>query len=156
MSDHPRLEALRSRVRFGQFVSVGAVGAVADLTTLLLLTELGGVEPAIANVLSIETAILVMFAVNERWTFAGVGAPGRGPLGRRLARSHLVRATGSTIQYLLFVGVYYTIAVDLAVAGVDGWLVLVKGGAIAAAMVVNYVFESLFTWRVHRDDATEQ
>jgi putative flippase GtrA len=155
MSDN-RLAALCSRVRFGQFVSVGAVGAAFDLTTLLLLTELGGIEPAVANVLSIETAILVMFAVNERWTFAGEGAPGRGPLGRRLLRSHLVRATGSTVQYLLFVGVFYTVTVDLTVAGVDGWLIVVKGGAIAAAMVVNYVFESLFTWRVHIDNAADR
>jgi putative flippase GtrA len=70
-------------------------------------------------------------------------------------RSHLVRAGGSTLQYVLFVAVFYTVAVDLAVAGVDLWLVVVKGGAIGVAMFVNYVFESLFTWRVHREDAGE-
>ncbi|MFB6074290.1 MAG: GtrA family protein [Haloarculaceae archaeon] len=148
-----RLAALRSRVRFGKFVSVGAVGAAFDVATLLALTELGHVSPAIANVFSIEVAILVMFAVNERWTFADHGADGARSLGGRLLRSHLVRAAGSTIQYLLFVAIFYNVAVTLSVFGVNLWLVAVKGASIALAMFVNYVFESLFTWRVHDEAA---
>ncbi|MDH5019165.1 GtrA family protein [Halobacterium rubrum] len=146
-----RFEALVSGVRFGQFVSVGAVGAAFDVTTLVLLTELAGLSAAVANVASIETAILVMFAVNERWTFADEGADGGRSLARRLARSHVVRAGGSTLQYVLFVAVFYGFAVELAVFGVDLWLVVVKGGAIGVAMLVNYVFESLFTWQVHHE-----
>ncbi len=147
-----RLAALVSTVRFGQFVSVGAIGAVFDVTTLVLLTELAGLPAAVANVVSIETAILVMFVVNERWTFASHGATDLRSVGRRLVRSHVVRAGGSTLQYVLFVAVFYNVAVDLSVAGVDLWLVVVKGGAIGVAMLVNYVFESLFTWRVHADE----
>ncbi|MCD2202835.1 GtrA family protein [Halobacterium sp. KA-6] len=147
-----RLAALVSTVRFGQFVSVGAIGAVFDVTTLVLLTELFGVPAAVANVVSIETAILVMFTVNERWTFAEHGATDLHSIGRRLVRSHVVRAGGSTLQYVLFVAVFYNVAVDLSVAGVDLWLVVVKGGAIGVAMLVNYVFESLFTWRVHAEE----
>jgi len=146
-----RFEALISGVRFGQFVSVGAIGAAFDVTTLLVLTELAGLSAAVANVASIETAILVMFTVNEHWTFADEGADDGRSLARRLVRSHVVRAGGSTLQYVLFVGVFYTVTVDLAVAGVDLWLVAVKGGAIAVAMLVNYVFESIFTWQVHRE-----
>jgi len=146
-----RFEALVSGVRFGKFASVGAVGAAFDVTTLVLLTELAGLSAAVANVASIETAVLVMFAVNERWTFADEGSDGGRSLARRLARSHVVRAGGSTLQYVLFVGVFYGVAVELAVAGVDLWLVVVKGGAIGVAMVVNYVFESIFTWQVHRE-----
>jgi putative flippase GtrA len=146
-----QLNELRSGVRFGKFVSVGAVGATFDLTTLLVLTELFGVEAAIANALSIETAILVMFTVNEHWTFAEEGEPGRRSLVRRLLRSHMVRAVGSTFQYLLFLAVFYGVTVSISVASIDLWLVLVKGGSIGAAMIVNYVFESLFTWRVHRE-----
>ncbi|MDL0128284.1 GtrA family protein [Halobacterium salinarum] len=140
-----RISALASRARFGKFVSVGAVGAVVDVTTLLVLTEAAGVWAAAANVASIEAAILVMFAVNDRWTFADAGS---GSVGRRLVRSHVVRAGGSTLQYALFVGVFYGVTVDATVFGVDCWLIAVKGGAIAVAMLVNYVFESLFTWHV--------
>jgi len=146
-----RFEALVSGVRFGQFVSVGAIGPVFDVTTLVLLTELAGLSAAVANVASIETAILVMFTVNERWTFADEGDGDGRSLARRLVRSHVVRAGGSTLQYVLFVSIFYSFAVELAVAGLDLWLVTVKGGAIAVAMLVNYVFESLFTWQVHRE-----
>ena len=148
-----RFESLVSAVRFGQFVSVGAVGAVFDITTLVLLTEVVGLSAAVANVASIETAILVMFTVNERWTFASQGAAGARSVGRRLLRSHVVRAGGSTVQYVLFVAVFYGVSVELTVRSVDLWLVVVKGGAIGVAMFVNYVFESLFTWRVHEEDA---
>jgi putative flippase GtrA len=144
-----RLSAIASGARFGKFVSVGAVGAVCDTTTLVALTELAGLSAAVANVFSIEVAILVMFLVNDNWTFAAEGGEDRRSFGGRLLRSHLVRAGGSTVQYLLFLAVFYGVAVDLSVAGLDLWLVIVKGGSIAAAMTVNYVFESLFTWRVH-------
>nr|NIS31938.1 hypothetical protein [Actinomycetota bacterium]NIW28821.1 hypothetical protein [Actinomycetota bacterium]NIX21284.1 hypothetical protein [Actinomycetota bacterium] len=106
--------------------------------------------------------------VNERWTFAGEGDPGRGPLLGRLKRSHLVRVAGSLTQFAVFVLVYrglfvavtlgdlplWAAAVDAAglapgsLAGLDVWLLVAKGTGIGVGMVVNYVFESLFTWRV--------
>jgi putative flippase GtrA len=146
-----RLSSVASGVRFGKFVSVGAVGAVFDTTTLVALTEFGGVPAAYANVVSIEVAILVMFAINDNWTFAAEGGEDTRSLGRRLLRSHLVRAGGSTLQYVIFVAVFYGVDADISLAGLDVWLVLVKGGAIACAMLVNFVFESLFTWQVHRE-----
>lgn len=155
MSDRlaPKIDELRSRVRFGKFVSVGAVGAVFDTTTFVLLDQFLGVPTALANAIGIEVAILVMFTINENWTFASEGRDGRRSLGGRLFRSHLVRAGGSTLQWtlLVLVLVVYGVSVDLAVGGLDLWPILVKGGAIAVAMLVNYVFESLFTWRVHTE-----
>jgi putative flippase GtrA len=145
------LEALRSRVRFGKFVSVGVVGAVCDTTVLVALTQLG-VLPEIATLAGIETAILVMFVINERWTFAAEGADdGRSLLGR-LLRSHGVRAAGSTTQFLVFVAVFRGVSVTALVAGVNLWLLVAKGAGIGVGMVVNYVFESLFTWEVHRGE----
>ena len=159
-----RLEALSSGVRFGQFVSVGAVGAVVDTLVLLALAEGFGVLPELATLAGIETAILVMFAVNDRWTFAGEGTPGRAPLLGRLKRSHLVRAAGSLTQFTVFVVVYRGLFVAVTLgdvgpawavlgavglpAGLDLWLLVAKATGIGVGMVVNYVFESLFTWRV--------
>jgi len=145
-----RLRKLASGARFGKFASVGVIGAVFDTTTLVVLTELVGLSAAIANVLSIETAILVMFVVNDQWTFAEAGGNDARSLGRRLLKSHLVRAGGSSVQYAIFVLVFYNVAVDLSLFDLDLWLVVVKGGSIACAMVINYIFESLFTWRIHK------
>ncbi len=149
-SGDPPLSALASRVRFGQFVSVGVVGAACDTAVLVALTR-AGVLPEVATLVGIETAILVMFAINERWTFADHGAAdGRSLLGR-LARSHGVRAAGSLTQFVVFVAVFRGVAVSLPVYGLDLWLLVAKGSGIAVGMLVNYAFESLFTWRVHRE-----
>lgn len=145
MSD--RLAELRSTARFGQFVSVGIVGFAFDITTSTALRELG-VFPEVAVVAGIEVAIVVMFLLNDRVTFAGEGASGIRPVARRLARSHVVRLGGIAVQLGTFSAIYRLPDVTLTVAGVDGWFVLSKATAVGVAMFVNYVAESLFTWRV--------
>jgi len=155
MSDRfaPHVDELLSGVRFGKFVSVGAIGAVFDTITFVTLDQIVGLPTAIATAIGIEVAILVMFTVNDVWTFADEGSDDKRSLLRRLLRSHLVRAGGSSLQWVIvvLVLVVYSVTLDLDIAGINLWPVLVKGGAIGIAMTVNYVFESLFTWRVHDD-----
>ncbi len=148
-----RLDALLSGMRFGQFASVGIVGATADTAVLVTLTQLVGVSAEIANVLSIETAILVMFAINERWTFAAEGKAGVRALGRRLVRSHLVRAAGSTTQYVVFIVLLWYVFAPYAAGPEDlPWLLAAKGLGMAVGVVLNYTLESLVTWQVHHDE----
>jgi putative flippase GtrA len=176
MSSENALRALRDRarslasgIRFGKFVSVGVVGAVCDTAVLLVLTTVFGVVAELATIAGIETAILVMFAINDNWTFADAGGDDHRSLLRRIGRSHLVRAGGSLTQFVIFVVVFRLLHVQLsladvgpavdaagmvgigatALAAVDLWLLVAKGSGIGVGMVVNYVFESLFTWRVH-------
>jgi len=163
-----RLRAIASGIRFGKFVSVGVVGAVCDTAVLVALTEGLGVLPELATLAGIETAILVMFLVNENWTFAGEGASDRASFLSRLKRSHAVRVGGVTTQFVVFVAVFRGLSRDVVLGDVgpwvaltqavgvapvapelDVWLLVAKGLGIATGMVVNYVFESLFTWRVH-------
>ena len=143
-----RIAALASGSRFGRFVSVGVVGALFDVTTATALRELG-VFPELAVFVGIEISILVMFVLNDSWTFSGEGAAGRFPTVRRLARSNLVRVGGILVQLAVFRVLYRVVAADLTLVGIDGWFVVAKVAGIAAGMVVNYVAESLFTWRVH-------
>jgi len=146
------LGALVSGVRFGKFASVGVVGAVVDNAVLAGLKLGVGVPEMWAKAAGIEAAILVMFVVNDRWTFAREGE--RRPLSvlGRLVRSHLVRSGGVAVQ----LGVYWVLtqqlAMTLVVLDVDLWFLAASPIAIAVAMTVNYVFESVFTWRVHRGD----
>lgn len=140
--------ALYSPLRFGQFAGVGAIGAICDNAVLLVLAT-AGVMPELAKFAGIETAIVVMFLLNERWTFAEEGAPGIVALFRRLATSNLVRVGGIAVQLVVFSVVYRLLHVEFLVSGVDLWLLVASGAGIAAGMVVNYVTESLLTWRVH-------
>jgi putative flippase GtrA len=141
--------ALASPQRFGKFVSVGVVGALFDTMVLLTLVEWFGVLEEVAVIVGIETAILVMFTLNDGWTFSESGTDGWRATGRRLVRSHAVRAAGSFVQFLVFVTVFRLLFVSLTVAGIDLWLLVAKGGGVACGMLVNYIFETLFTWRVH-------
>lgn len=143
------LGALRSRLRFGKFVSVGVVGAVCDTAVLLFLVEVVGLLEEIAVLIGIETAILVMFLINDNWTFADEGHRDRRSWLGRLLRSHLVRSGGSLTQFVVFVTIYRLLFVSVELVGIDAWLLFAKGAGIAVGMLVNYVFESLFTWQVH-------
>ena len=143
------LDRLLSGRRFGQFVSVGVVGAVFDVSTATLLRELG-VFPELAVFVGIEVAIVVMFLLNDNWTFAEQGAAGIEAALRRLVRSNVVRAGGILVQLATFGLFFRIIALELDVAGIDGWFVVSKVAGIGAGMLVNYVAESLVTWRVGR------
>ena len=142
-------DSLLSGRRFGKFASVGVVGAVFDVTTATLLRELG-VFPELAVFVGIEVAIVVMFLLNDNWTFAEQGAAGLGAALRRLLRSNLVRAGGILGQLATFWLFVRVVALDLPVAGIDGWFVVSKVAGIGTGMVVNYVAESLVTWRIGR------
>jgi len=146
-----RLDALLSGVRFGKFVSVGAVGAISDNTMLAVLGLGFGVPELMAKAVGIETAIIVMFLVNEHWTFAGEGASGWRAFGRRLGKSHLVRSGGSLIQFGIYWFLTQQLTVTVVVMETDLWFLLASPIAIGFAMFVNYVFESLFTWQVHQE-----
>ena len=143
-----RVLELVSAVRFGQFASVGVVGALFDVTTATALRELG-VFPELAVLVGIEVSVVVMFFLNDNWTFAEEGSRGLRPTLRRLLRSNLVRTGGILVQLAVFRLLYRVVAVDLAVAGLDAWFVVSKIGGIGAGLLVNYVAESLLTWRVH-------
>ncbi|MFD1587190.1 GtrA family protein [Halorientalis brevis] len=135
-----RLRAIASGMRFGRFVSVGVVGFVVDTIVITLLT-VGFTVPTLgAKLASAETAIIVMFALNERWTFQRWGEAELVSLLRRFVTSNLVR-TG---------GVAVATAVLLALNGWFGvWVPVANAIGIGVGFVVNFVFESLLTWRVH-------
>ncbi|MDT3434516.1 GtrA family protein [Haloarcula sp. 1CSR25-25] len=146
-----RFESLVSGVRFGQFASVGVVGAISDNTVLAVLGLAFGVSDMWAKAAGVETAILVMFLVNEHWTFAGQGDTGRRSFARRLGKSHLVRSGGVAVQLTIYWLLTQWLTVELVVAGTDLWFIAASPLAIGVAMLVNYVAESLFTWQVHTD-----
>ena len=145
-----RVEALLSGVRFGKFVSVGAVGAVFDLTVSTLLILQFGLAGEVAKVAGAEVPIVVMFFINEHWTFAEEATGGALPTLRRLLKSNLVRSGGVAVQFLV-VRSLGGLDVTLTAFGVDLWQLVPLPIAIGVSMLLNYVLESLVTWRVAAD-----
>ena len=122
-----RVLALLSAVRFGKFVSVGVVGAVFDVTTSTTLRELG-VYPELAVFAGIEVSIVVMFLLNDVWTFSDERAAGGFARLRRLVRSNLVRTGGILVQLVTFHLLYRVVGVQFTLLGIDAWFVVSKLG----------------------------
>lgn len=141
-----RLLTLLSKERFGKFVSVGIIGAAFDTIVLVFLVEVVGLVEEAAVLLGIEAAILLMFVLNDSWTFADTGKADNGSVFQRLIKSHAVRSGGVTTQFVVFILIYRVFFIPLEIAGIDGWLLVGKASGIALGMLVNYTFETLFTW----------
>lgn len=144
-----RIAALRSRIRFGKFVSVGVLGATCDTILLIFLTEVVGLLEELALLIGVEIAVIIMFFINDRWTFTGERTNEEQSFLTRLTRSHAVRAIGVFTQFGVFIIVFRLLFIPITVAGIDMWLLVAKGIGVACGMLVNYTFESLFTWRIH-------
>lgn len=142
-----RLSELISGIRFGQFASVGALGALCDNGVLLALTSVG-VVPVVAKLVGAETAIIVMFTANERWTFATEGRPGLRALARRFLTSNAVRAGGVLVATAVFAVLIEFVPISIPVAGTDLWYLGANLIGIGVGVIVNYIAEGLFTWRV--------
>lgn len=146
---YTRFGVLISTIRFGQFVSVGVLGAACESVVLLVLLEVVGAGPVAAKLVGAETSIIVMFAVNERWTFAKQGKAGALRLGRRFLTSNLVRAGGVLVGTAVFLALLRWVDIALVFLGIDFWPPIANLIGIGVGLFVNYVAESLLTWRVH-------
>ena len=154
MSDgsiHERGKALLSGVRFGKFVSVGVAGATLETAIVALLTAGFGVYALAAKAVGAEASITLMFLINDRWTFAEEGGDGRRSILGRYVRSHVVRIGGLLVAFGTLAILVELTDVRLLIAGRDFWPTVANLVGIGAGMTVNYVFESLFTWRVGSD-----
>ena len=149
-----RLQPLVSGAQFGQFVSVGAVGAVVDTLVLVAATLLLGVSELWGKAAGIEVAVVLMFLLNERWTFTGHGGNGWRPLLARLGKSHLVRSGGVAVQLAVFWALTVPYGIAVTVGGLDVWFLLASLVSIGIATLINYVFEGLFTWDIDSTGST--
>lgn len=136
----PYVDALVSNIRFGKFLSVGFVGMLVDMSILTLLVEFGSLTPTLAKIGSAEASIMVMFVLNDRWTFNESGNENAKELLRRFARSNVVRWGGAGVALL----VLHLLTTTLAV-----WYLLANAIGIGIGVIFNYVFESLITWKTH-------
>lgn len=134
--------SLVSLLRVRRFLLVGFVGMATDMALIAALVEGTGLEPVVAKFVSAEGAILVMFAINERWTFKRYQVGGWKGLWRRLFTSNAVRVVG----VLVAAGILYLLHNLFGV-----WYLLANLIGIGGAFFANYVMESLFTWRVQQD-----
>lgn len=143
-------DGLKSRRRLILFAIVGGLGFVVDQAIVYSIVELTDLTFTIAGenltlqvakVIAAETAIVVMFLINDFWTFRSFGGTGWRSKLRRLAKSNLVRIGGITVAVVVLTVLYEQFDIPLLLANAIG---------ILCGFLVNYTFESLFTWKIGR------
>ena len=136
-----RLRSLVATDRLLQFMAVGTVGTTVDMSLLLVFHGLAGWALIPSKLLGAEISYLVMFAINERWTFSTFGKTSLRARLRRLVTSNGVRIGGLLIATTVLVIVTET---------TDVWYPLANLVGIGVGFFVNYTLESWLTWRVHQ------
>ena len=145
---HRIVGTLVDPARLGRFATVGIIGASLDLMISGTLVLWWSISPVLAKFIGAEIAIIVMFLINDRWTFQGSPTIGWVHGIRRLIKSNLVRSGGIAVQ-LTVVYVLTQTAITVFLGETDIWPVLTMPIAIGCGFLVNYVGESLLTWRAH-------
>lgn len=124
----------RRIIRFGL---VGLSGVGVNMGLLWLLTEFGNLDYRLASIISIETAIISNFTLNDFFTFPD-RRRSRHSFAGRLGRFNLISLVGLGINWLVLwlftesLGLYYLLS-NLV--------------GIALATVWNYFGNSWWTWR---------
>ncbi|MFW6018911.1 MAG: GtrA family protein [Halapricum sp.] len=136
-----RLRSLAVAERLGQFIAVGTVGATVDMSLLVVFYGFVGLPLVVSKLVGAEISYLVMFVINERWTFSSFGKTSLRARLRRLGTSNGVRLGGLATATVVLVVLTH-------VAGL--WYPLANAIGIGVGFFVNYSLESLLTWRVHR------
>lgn len=148
MAAKSRFDALAHQARIGQFVSVGAVGAVIETIIVTILTAAFGAGPLLAKAAGAEVSISTMFAINDRWTFASEGTQGTSAIAKRWGKSHFVRVVGLAVSFTTLYLLTSHATVSATINGIDLWPTIANGIGIGIGMGINYVAETLFTWNV--------
>lgn len=146
----PRIDALLDVGRMARFASVGIIGMTLDLSISGVLVMLTTVPPVAVKLVGAECAILLMFVINDRWTFSRHRTTGLAEGLRRLVKSNLVRTGGITVQ-LTVVFILTGVAFSVPIAGVNTWPVWTMVIAIVCGSVLNYIGETILTWSAWRE-----
>ena len=122
--------------RISKFTFIGFLGLLIDNGIIFLLEQNTDLMIEIAKLVSAEASIGFMFVANEKWTFKS-----RKGILRRFLKSNLVRSSGVLVALVVLKLLYDLFSMPVIIANTIG---------IIAGFAFNYVFESFYTWKVHK------
>jgi putative flippase GtrA len=118
--------ALIDRREFLRYLLVSAVALEVDVVTLMILTDMAGIDYLVANIVAFVTGSVIVYIGSTRWAFSQ----------RRVAGS---------AEYLIFLGIGIVglgvneLVLWAAVAGLAFPVVVAKVGAAGASFLFNFI-----------------
>ena len=131
----PRL-GFRNTKDFIKYSLVGISGVFVNLGLYTLLTRYYEVSELVAPLISIETALISNFILNNFWTFGKRVTQSR--IRVKFIKFHLVSGLSALINYSVFLGLFLVFGLFDILANLIG---------IGLAAIVNYLINSNWTWK---------
>ena len=131
----PRL-GFRNTKDFIKYSLVGISGVFVNLGLYTLLTRYYEVSELLAPLISIETALISNFILNNFWTFGKRTTHSR--IRVKFLKFHLASGFSALINYSVFLALFLGFQLHDILANLIG---------IALAAIVNYLINSNWTWK---------
>ncbi len=131
----PRL-GFRNTKDFIKYSLVGMSGVFVNLGLYTLLTRYYEVSELLAPLISIESALISNFILNNFWTFGKRTTQSR--IRVRFLKFHIASGVSALINYSVFLTLFLVFQLYDILANLIG---------IALAAIVNYLINSNWTWR---------
>ena len=131
----PRL-GFRNTKDFIKYSLVGISGVFVNLGLYALLTRYYEVSELVAPLISIETALISNFILNNFWTFGKRTTHSR--IRIKFLKFHLASGFSALINYSVFLALFLVFQLHDILANLIG---------IALAAIVNYLINSNWTWK---------
>ena len=131
----PRL-GFRNTKDFIKYSLVGISGVFVNLGLYALLTRYYEVSEILAPLISIETALISNFILNNFWTFGKRTTHSR--IRVKFLKFHLASGFSALINYSVFLALFLVFQLHDILANLIG---------IALAAIVNYLINSNWTWK---------
>ena len=124
---------------FIKFCVVGTSGIFVNMGMLFVLTRYLSLKIEFASPIAIEISIITNFFLNNYWTF--IKRNTRINFIPRLFRYHLVTGLAGIVNYLTLIFLVRVFHINEMLANLAG---------IFLGTVINFILNSLWTWKVNR------
>ena len=131
----PRL-GFRNLEDFAKYSLVGASGVFVNLGLYTFLTRYYEMSEVLAPLISIESALISNFILNNFWTFGKRITNSR--IRVKFVKFHLVSGLSALMNYLVFLTLFLAFGLYDILANFIG---------IVLAAIVNYLINSNWTWK---------
>ncbi|MFX0057850.1 MAG: GtrA family protein [Candidatus Heimdallarchaeota archaeon] len=130
-------------IKFTKFAIVGAIGTFINLGVLFLFADIFGVYYIISEVIAFYVSVLNNYILNKVWTF-------KEKIKERTLIKYLQYLIINILSLIINLGVLY-----ILVEAFNVWYILAEFFAIICAFLVNFIGNTLWTFRKREEENSD-